>query len=758
MSSMFELVILVISAVINISLGVVVYVKNSESATNKLFFMLTSSFAAWSIVNYLSVHPVILPQLIWVRFVLFLATFLCLCVYLTFNVFPHYTLPPSKWTRKIATITAAVVMLLTLTPLVFKDLKIQNGNAQPVPSFGLPFFALTVVGLLAGGVITLVKKYHVSRGDERTQIRFVLFGLAGAFTLIVVTNFLFVVILHNTKLIPLGPAYTLIFSGSLAYAIVKHKLFDIRAAAARALAYLLSLGFIGAIYGGLIFLVSALLAHGESLGPTQRAFYVGLALLTALFYQRIKKFFDRVTNNFFFKDSYDPQYFIDQLNDILVGTIQIDELLNLTASLVTRTLKASYVKFIITDNSKSDNIRVIGSGRQITDAILDETVDLLNAAHSKLFITDELEAQGQAHLRNILNRQDAAVAVRLSTHEQQIGYLVVGFKQSGDYYHSNDINLLDIISNEVALAIQNALRFEEIEKFNITLQEKVDTATKQLRKTNDKLRELDQAKDEFISMASHQLRTPLTSMKGYVSMVLEGDSGKISTMQRKLLDQAFVSSQRMVYLIADLLNVSRLKTGKFIIETKPTNLADVVGEELSQLTETAKGRNLALTYDKPKDFPLLMLDETKIRQVVMNFVDNAIYYTPSGGHIKANIVEKPETVEFTVVDDGLGVPKADQHHLFNKFYRAGNARKARPDGTGLGLFMAKKVIVAQGGAIIFSSTEGKGSTFGFTFSKAKLKPTPEQLKSAPPSTSSHSSVHVADEPQAPSAPEPKKST
>jgi signal transduction histidine kinase len=211
----------------------------------------------------------------------------------------------------------------------------------------------------------------------------------------------------------------------------------------------------------------------------------------------------------------------------------------------------------------------------------------------------------------------------------------------------------------------------------------------------------------------------LTSVKGYISLVLEGDAGKLDPLQKQMLTQAFNSSQRMVYLIADLLNVSRLKTGKFIIETKPVNLATIISEELSQLDEAAKSRQLKLDYSPPKNFPEVMLDETKIRQVVMNFADNAIYYTPAGGNIKVELVDTPNTIELRIVDNGLGVPKAEQPHLFTKFYRAGNARKARPDGTGLGLFMAKKVIAAQGGALIFTSIEGKGSTFGFTFKKDK---------------------------------------
>jgi len=254
----------------------------------------------------------------------------------------------------------------------------------------------------------------------------------------------------------------------------------------------------------------------------------------------------------------------------------------------------------------------------------------------------------------------------------------------------------------------------------------------QLEQSNRRLRLLDRTKDDFISMASHQLRTPLTSVKGYVSMVLDNDAGRISPVQRKLLNQAYVSSQRMTYLISDLLNVSRLRTGKFIIEVTPTNLADIIKEEVEQLIETAKGRELTLTYKKPPSFPHLLLDETKLRQVIMNFIDNAVYYTPSGGHIEVSLANKSESIEFLVTDDGIGVPKGEQHHLFTKFYRAHNAKRARPDGTGLGLFMAKKVIVAQGGAVIFKSQQGKGSTFGFTFPKAALLPPPPEEQPAAP--------------------------
>jgi signal transduction histidine kinase len=299
--------------------------------------------------------------------------------------------------------------------------------------------------------------------------------------------------------------------------------------------------------------------------------------------------------------------------------------------------------------------------------------------------------------------------IKLMARRQIVGLLVVGYQSPVTQLSQTDTNLLDRLSESIGVALDNKLLFEENQK-----------VLRQIRESNHKLRTLDEAKDDFISMASHQLRTPLTSAKGYISMVLDGDAGKVTKQQEQLLNQAFWSSQRMVYIIADLLNVSRLRTGKFIVDPTLINLAEVVEEEIGQLKETAAVRKLKLIYHKPKNFPELMIDDTKTRQVIMNFVDNAIYYTVAGGRIEVKLEDKPTTIELKVVDNGIGVPKSEQPHLFTKFYRAGNARKARPDGTGLGLFMAKKVIVAQNGLIIFSSKEGEGSTFGFIFNKAKL--------------------------------------
>lgn len=340
------------------------------------------------------------------------------------------------------------------------------------------------------------------------------------------------------------------------------------------------------------------------------------------------------------------------------------------------------------------------------------TIDLNTLSDKEIAIILHDSQEDVRALRHNIPLQ-TLILVKLMARHKLVGLMAVGFTKQKDGISEKDLQMLSRVSEVVGIALDNKLLFEENQ-----------LVMRKLQDYNEKLKAMDETKDEFISMASHQLRTPLTSVKGYVSMVLEGDAGEISEMQRKLLDQAFASSQRMAYLIADLLNVSRLRTGKLVIETTATNLADVVDSEIKQLQPSIKARGLTLNYAKPLKFPTLMLDEPKIRQVIMNFIDNAIYYTPAGGTVTVDLKDNDKTIEFTVTDDGIGVPAAERHQLFTKFYRAENAKKARPDGTGLGLFMCKKVIVAQGGTIIFQSKQTQGSTFGFSFEKSKLLPNP----------------------------------
>jgi signal transduction histidine kinase len=721
---MLVLIITFTVVFLNFFLGLFVLLRNSKKTQNRVFAVFASSISAWALSNYLSNVGTPTSKLFFNKFAYTSSMFSMFMMLIFSLVFPH--LKKIKLKEKVLFVLFPFFFIASLTNLVVAGYVERPGLSVTDIVAGKYYllYVFYIILLFSAATYNFTRSYKVADTYEKARIKIIGWAIGVSFTWVAITSALIPYFTQHWELSKLGPVGTAVLVAGIAYTIVKHKLFDLRLVVARSFAYVLTMASIVMIYALSTFVIFTRFFGDNTSIIVQQLFYLMTAIFLGFAFQPIKHFFDRITNTLFYRDAYETQVLLDTLNKVLVGTIELGELLKKSSVVIGETLKSDFCIFGIKEVG-SKPIRIIGATtKHFSGSDIQIVRSLTPKIHTKVIVTDELE--DNKNLQQILRANDIAVLVRLterpSSLSEGLGYIILGSKKSGNPYSTQDIKVLEIIADELVIAIQNSLRFEEIQNFAKTLQEKVDDATRQLRRTNEKLKQLDQTKDDFISMASHQLRTPLTSVKGYVSMVMEGDAGKINAQQRKLLDQAFVSSQRMVYLIADLLNVSRLRTGKFIIEAKPTNLADVVEGEIAQLTETAKGRGLELTYAKPKDFPDLMLDDTKIRQVIMNFADNAIYYTPAGGHIQVGLENKGDSVEFTVSDDGIGVPKAEQHHLFNKFYRAGNAKKARPDGTGLGLFMAKKVIIAQGGAIIFKTQEGKGSTFGFSFAKAPLSP------------------------------------
>lgn len=713
---MVDIIILAITCAVNLLLGALVLLRNPRSVPGRSFFLIATFVSAWAVSNYLTgLESTSLTVNQVANRCAFFFAFLAIAFGLRFAV--NFSTPKISFGRLwdlFLTVAGYCMALLSLTPLVAGDVT-NTGTALHFSVGPLLFlYILTICLFILFLMRTFLKIVGRSRGREKMQAIYILVGFTATPLLALVTNAIIPSITHSWHSAALGPLFTVLLVGTIAYAIVKHRLFDIRSAVARSLAYVLSVFALVAIYAFAVF-GAAYLVLGVRLSPIEEVFFAASSVVTAFLLRPIKGFFDKISNKLFYRDAYEPQDVLDGISSVLVGTVQLREIRDKVQEILSEHLHPNSVIFLLRKDAD------VGQ-KELMRALLKSDVVVAS--------TDDMSSPKYVHIVNNLRALDIALVARLRTTHEDLGFMLLGYRHSGALYSGADQRMIRVVTDELAIAMQNAYRFQEIEKFNLTLQQKVDEATKKLRKTNERLKVLDQTKDDFISMASHQLRTPLTSVKGYVSMVLDGDGGKINDTQRKLLTQSFLSAQRMVYLISDLLNVSRLKTGKFIIEPIESNLANVIEEEVAQLTETVKGRGLELVYHKPEHFPVLMLDETKIRQVLMNFIDNAIYYTPTGGHIDVYLVEKPESIEFTVVDNGIGVPKHEQHHLFSKFYRAKNAQSARPDGTGLGIFMAKKVVLAQGGAVIFKSTEGKGSTFGFTFPKIKLLPQPA-LKPAP---------------------------
>jgi signal transduction histidine kinase len=248
----------------------------------------------------------------------------------------------------------------------------------------------------------------------------------------------------------------------------------------------------------------------------------------------------------------------------------------------------------------------------------------------------------------------------------------------------------------------------------IRQREKVQKVAAELRRVNARLKELDKAKSEFVSIASHQLRTPLTAIKSILNMMENGDFGELNKVQETYISKAFNSNERLIKLVNDLLNISRIETGRGRMNIKPIRLEDLVISVIDELERQAKGKNLSLIFEKPSQkIPLVEVDSDQIRQAVINLVDNAIKFTEKGS-ITLSLSKAGTFVVFKSKDTGVGISKEDLPTLFHKFVRGQYESSKYIGGTGLGLYVVKKIIEVHGGQVwVESGGPGQGSTFYF---------------------------------------------
>jgi len=223
---------------------------------------------------------------------------------------------------------------------------------------------------------------------------------------------------------------------------------------------------------------------------------------------------------------------------------------------------------------------------------------------------------------------------------------------------------------------------------------------------------LESIQSDFVSLSSHQLRTPLSAIKWYVEMLLSQKQGKLTEKQLLYLQQISRSNERAINLVNDLLDVSRIQEGQIHLELRPAKIEAVVEETIDNLQNLIKNKNITINFEIINGpLPPIVTDREKLKRIVSNVLSNAMHYSQQGGRVRVTVEKNTEHVLLKVADSGVGIPAADQPKMFSKFFRSQNVIKLAPDGTGLGLFISKSLMDAMGGQLAFDSHEGRGTTF-----------------------------------------------
>ena len=514
--------IIIVFSLVNIPLSIFIVRHDLKSWTNRLFSLLIIFLTVYLVVNtQLYIFTDYSARLFLGRFIIANGAILNLLVFLFLSVFPDSEFKINKKIFIPLLIITAFLFFAAFTELIFKSITISEGNVvTPEPGILLPLFGLHTVGLVLGGLIFSFRKRKKAEGSDRTRINYIFFATGTLFFLILTFNFFFPVVLKYGNFVPFLPLYILIFLGIVSYAIVRHRLFDVRVLATQVLTII-----------------------------------IWMILLSNLF-----------------------------------------------------------------------------SAQEIIERLIN----------------------GVILLASIIS-----------------GILLVR-------------------------SVMNEVRQRE-----------------KLAELNQKLKDIDAQKDEFISMAAHELRAPMTAIKGYVSMVLEGDTGDIPEKARGFLADANNINDRLIRLVNNMLNVSRIEEGRMVYQVEDENLSQVVRSVFSQFTPEAERKGLEYKLEIPTHLKdKVRVDPDRVQEIIGNLLSNAVKYTDSGS-IKVRLSQRgSDFIRCEVIDTGPGISKDEQVKLFQKFHRV-ETNVGKTTGTGLGLYICKLLVEKFGGKLGLSSEPEKGSKFWF---------------------------------------------
>jgi len=712
---MYFIISICVTVLTQALLGIFVFLRNPKSFINRIFFGLTLAIIGW-IVTLFIYYTVTDPGLVLLtgRMNFAVAIYIGLFFFLFAYYFPIVSVTISKKVPVIATVLTVLISLITqLTALVDKS-EIIVGVEREV-EYG-PLYT-TYIGLLLlfiiGGIVFQAIKVWRLEGRNRSQVRFVLVGFCLFFITAMTTNFVFPYYFSYYDLQVFAPVATIFITGFASVAISRHKLFDVRAITLRAVTYVILVALFGFIYAGTLFILGTkFISFREPNVLLLVATF--LALFVGFTFQPLRRIVARITNSLLYKQDYELEKVVLKLSQQMNATLEQDALIHDALGRLQDVINSTTVQMYIHKKDSSERITAHSNkGSQIIP-IKEEDLIRLHSEERILFADDFVAENG---IKKIFQDHEISVFIPLSNKNIPLGCLLLGPKASGEIYYDKDVQLLHIFTPEFTLAVKNSQQYDEIKRFNETLQDEIKRATEKLQQANEHLKELDKMKDEFLSVASHDLRTPMTAIKGYLWLMMKKVS-LFSPDETEKLHRIYNSTERLIALINDMLDISRIEGGRMEIVHEHFAILDTIHDVEQELLGQAAERKLTIIV-KPGNFSV-HADRNRTHEVLVNLIGNALKFTPEGGTVTVSCEDIGSAIATSVTDTGIGIKPENIHYLFKKFGRIDTSDRLQTQvpGTGLGLYICKKIIELSGGKITVESTIGKGTTFMFTLPKS----------------------------------------
>lgn len=480
------------------------------------------------------------------------------------------------------------------------------------------------------------------------------------------------------------------------------------ATGAKTTAYALTTALTGIVYAIISVIIIALVPS-----PYELPAWATLAFLLAVSFSPIRYAMEELIRQVFPSTDYSSHALIKQLNAISYSTLTLDKLSQKFFDVFEVTLKISDAAILITLDENT-NLTTHGKHSNLHKMSSKDRDYILRYLIEGPIITSSTKHE---MLKKILLQYHIHYVFPLETDNNIIGALLLGAKSNNQPLTTKDHKVILATTPKLSYAVQNAIKYDQVTTKNSQLISDLKSTNQELRKANRELKKNDQLKDELVFIATHELKNPVTAIKGYLSLIEEGKYGKVSKKLADIHKQISASNQQLINLLNNLLQIARTEANRLELKTQSVAICDVIDRVIKDLEPLAKQKKLKIDHTCPNPAITIMSHPERLKEIINNLVSNAIKYSDKG-IIKITHEISQDHLITHVADQGVGIPKKDQKKIFTRFFRVEEEAAKGIPGTGLGLFIIKEVIERMGGKIWFKSQPKKGSTFSFSFSLA----------------------------------------
>ncbi|OGY73174.1 MAG: hypothetical protein A3H07_03300 [Candidatus Jacksonbacteria bacterium RIFCSPLOWO2_12_FULL_44_15b] len=690
------LLITFISAIANLILGFLVFRRNRSQTVARLFLFFTISASVWIATNFfwLLTHELYFLHGTYSAGILFGLTGLLWTHSLTKRSLPAYFLP----------LTLAGVALSVLSfageMIVKKPAEIFTGGFQTSAGPAFVFYALWMALTLGITLYTLFVGYRSERSLQRIQIKYVFIGGVSFVFVVMLFDFIFPIFFNYFTLASMDAPSSILLIGITAYATLRYRLMDVNVILRKSFIYCIIGLFSYATFHAVAWTFLAIFADLWTFPALLSGFVIAIGFAIVL--PRAERVAIRFANTYLYANFYSAEETFKKLSDTLSQVVDLEKLAELIVTTIGRTLTVKTVGVAVSAprsfellyshgldaKAKQAVSRLLPSFKKVSDIIFADNLERPagSAEYTERFVK---------MVQQFFNASHTKVIIPLRSTYRIVGVIVLGAKRAGRGFTGDDTDLLDTLRKQAAIAIENALLYQT------------------LKESNESLKNLLTIREEFLDIASHQLRTPISIIRGASKLFLTNDP---LLDQNETAELIYDASVRLNTLVDSMLLASRVGAADFSLDRafiKPVPLLAMIREIFDSLKFRMKEKRLA---PRVEISPQCVVNgyERYLSVVFLNLIENAIKYTPKGqsGEICVFAREKGALVRISVKDHGIGIPKNEQLKLFQKFARAANAMRMVPDGTGLGLFIVKKIIDAHPlGACGLISAEDHGAEF-----------------------------------------------